>query len=148
MKEKSTNIAYCGIYCSECSFKVAYETQNIEHLFSMPEKYEKFKKTALEDCKCLGCKQENICGDCEIKDCAISKNLEHCGECLDFPCKLVTNFANDGMPHHKSAFENLEYIRNNGMKEFLNKMNEYIYCDCGAKLSWYLTKCLNCGKVR
>ena len=104
MDKKSINLAYCGIYCPECSFRVAYETQNREHLFSMPEKYDSFKDTALEDCKCSGCKQKNICGDCDIKDCANSKNLEHCGECQDFPCKIILDFANDGMSHQQRSF--------------------------------------------
>ena len=148
MKRKLIDLAYCGIYCPECSFRVAYETQSREHLFSMPKKYDSFKNKALEDCKCDGCKQINICGDCDIKDCAISKKIEHCGECQDFPCKILLDFANDRVPHHKNAMKNLNFIKNNGMEKFLDKMNNYIFCDCGEKLSWYSEKCISCGKVR
>ncbi len=36
-------IAYCGLYCGACSFKVAFEEQNREHLMRMPAKYEYLK---------------------------------------------------------------------------------------------------------
>ncbi len=148
MEEKALDLAYCGIYCPECSFKVAFETQKREHLLAMPEKYDSFKNADLEDCKCSGCKHEKIRGDCKIKDCAISKNLEHCGECDDFPCDIILNFSNDGIPHHKNAMKNLKSIRINGVEEFLKKMDEQIKCDCGERFSWYLKKCIACGKVR
>ncbi|UCH89485.1 MAG: DUF3795 domain-containing protein [Thermoplasmata archaeon] len=148
MEDKAIDLAYCGIYCPECSFKVAYETQRNEHVLDMPEKYDSFKNADLVNYKCSGCKHENTCGDCKIKDCAISHNLEHCGECNDFPCEIILNFSNDGILHHKKAIDNLYYVRINGIEGFLRKIDKQLKCDCGERLSWYLKKCIECGKVR
>ena len=45
-----TLLAYCGLYCGACSFKVAFQEQNRGHLFAMPQKYAEYKDSELEDC--------------------------------------------------------------------------------------------------
>jgi len=141
-------LASCGIYCPECSFKVAYETQNRAHLTAMPKAFDKFKNLDLDQFNCEGCTPENKSADCRIKQCAMARKLEHCGQCDEFPCALINNFAADGKPHHKKAKEHLEYVRKHGLGKFIEEKEKQIKCACGEKLSWYMTKCLVCGKDR
>ena len=67
----------CGILCSECKYR--------------------------EEVGCKGC--VNIdkpfwtaisgCANCSVKACCEARVYNHCGECMDFPCKLLTQFAYD-----------------------------------------------------
>lgn len=69
---------YCGLDCDNCEWK--------------------------EPCNCSGCtatlgfafhcKNEA----CPVAKCAIGNNLGFCGECGEFPCKLLTDYSND--PDH------------------------------------------------
>lgn len=137
-------IAYCGLYCGACSFKVAYDDNDVRHLEVMPAKYDRYKTEELEFCP--GCRLENQCGDCKIRDCAISKNLEHCGVCTDFPCELIQNFNDDGIPHHGACISNLKNLQELGSDLWLKEQAEKWVCECGAKLSVYLTECLRCSQ--
>lgn len=59
----------CGILCSRCSWHK--------------------EKT------CNGCCniKEPFWGSCPVKNCCEEKRLEHCGECSDFPCTQLNEFA-------------------------------------------------------
>ncbi len=62
----------CGILCKECEFA---KTVN-----------------------CKGCVQikKPFWGEkCPVKDCCETKELEHCGQCIEFPCELAKQFAYD-----------------------------------------------------
>jgi len=65
----------CGIKCSECSFA--------------------------KSMNCSGCvtMEKPFWGEsCEVKSCCESKELENCGNCVDFPCDLLNQFSYD--PEH------------------------------------------------
>ena len=61
----------CGILCSKCDWQ----------------------KTE----KCKGCSNidKPFWGVCPVKSCCEEKKLEHCGECTDFPCTQLNEFAYD-----------------------------------------------------
>lgn len=62
----------CGILCSECEFK--------------------------DSMQCLGCVSitKPFWGDvCPVKQCVEEQKLNHCGECVKFPCALAKQFAYD-----------------------------------------------------
>ncbi|HEX7714062.1 MAG TPA: pyridoxamine 5'-phosphate oxidase family protein [Bacillota bacterium] len=64
--------SYCGLLCSECDFR--------------------------ERCNCGGCiatQGRPYHGECRLAVCCQSKGLTHCGECSDFPCALLNEFAYD-----------------------------------------------------
>lgn len=74
------NYSVCGIDCDICKFKVEQG--------------------------CKGCKniQGNVFwGDCELYQCNESRKQSHCGQCPDFPCKTLKEWA---------ASENPERIDN------------------------------------
>ncbi len=62
----------CGILCSECTYR--------------------------EQMGCKGCTEidKPFWADaCPVKSCSESKKCEHCGQCGDFPCDLLKQFAYD-----------------------------------------------------
>lgn len=62
----------CGLLCNECDYK--------------------------EPMNCLGCILIEVpfWGErCPVKSCCENKKLNHCGECSDFPCKLLKKFSFD-----------------------------------------------------
>jgi len=135
-------IAYCGLYCGACSFRVAFEEKNRKHVTAMPMKYDYLKNAPLEHC--AGCRMDNRCGDCEIKDCAVERNLEYCSLCNDFPCDKLNRFNNDGIPHHAESIGNLNLLKQMGTEKWADLQNEHWKCKCGERFSWYLTECMKC----
>ena len=135
------SIAYCGLYCGACSFKQAFLQKDREHLNHMPGYYDGYKNIPLEE-DCPGCRMENICGDCPIRDCARAKDIEWCSQCEDFPCNILKNFAHDGKPHHEETLENLALLSDMGENEWLKHMSEKWACSiCGKTGSWYYKPC-------
>lgn len=62
----------CGILCGECEYK--------------------------EQMGCKGCIhiQKPFWGEsCPVKSCCEGREKEHCGQCSDFPCSLLKQFAYD-----------------------------------------------------
>lgn len=62
----------CGILCSECVYH--------------------------EQMGCAGCVhiKKPFWGDiCPVKSCGEEKTYEHCGQCEQFPCELLKQFAYD-----------------------------------------------------
>lgn len=62
----------CGILCNQCAYKGAVN--------------------------CQGCVQitKPFWGDsCPVKACCETKQHQHCGECAQFPCPLLQQFAYD-----------------------------------------------------
>ena len=80
------NISSCGIDCGACKYKVE---QN-----------------------CPGCsvhKGRPFWGECNhLYDCAVEKNIPHCGKCGDFPCqKLVDAHKGENPDGNGVEIENL-----------------------------------------
>lgn len=62
----------CGILCGECEYR--------------------------QQVGCSGCVSisKPFWGEsCKVKSCCEEKHLNHCGECEDFPCSLLNEFAYD-----------------------------------------------------
>jgi len=135
-------IAYCGLYCGACSFRLAAQENDRNHIEKMPSYYDKLKDQPLEHCP--GCRLENKCGECKIRDCAINQHYNHCDECSDFPCDKITNFNNDGRPHHSEVLSYLKLLKEIGEKNWLEYMKKKWSCKCGTKISWYYKSC-NCS---
>ena len=133
-------IAYCGLYCGACSFQVTYETKDKNHLQSMPSIYDKYKNNELENCP--GCRLENKCGECKIRDCAIMNKIDYCVQCKQYPCEIITAFGHDNKPHHNEIFNNFKRLKELGEEEWLKMMKKESTCQiCNARYSWYYKKC-------
>lgn len=135
-----TMLAYCGLYCEQCSFKLAHDENDKKHLEVIPYAFEP-KNLSVYNCK--GCKSNHcICGVCNIKPCASERNIDCCSNCNDFPCEYISAFESDGMPHHKKAVENLMQIKQLGFEKWFNDLKPTLQCQqCGEKQSWYYSCC-------
>lgn len=62
----------CGILCSECAYREQMDCKGCIHI------------------------QKPFWGDsCPVKSCCEGKSQEHCGNCGNFPCDLLNQFAYD-----------------------------------------------------
>ncbi len=131
-------LAYCGLYCEQCSVRVAFKEQDRDHLPGIPARYQR-DWSDLSAFDCEGCKGKNLCGPCKIKDCAKVRNIDSCAECADFPCEVLAAFGSDGAPHHHQAVENLRVIREHGIDEWFKDLQPPLFCHCGKRQTWYYT---------
>jgi len=129
------NLSYCGLYCGACP---SYQ-----------------KGT------CLGCRSEDKKQNrkskwgCKIRLCCHKeKELEHCGQCEQFPCNLIDRKlikSHPGDPKFTYRHEipkNVKEIDKIGIKDWLTTQKDKWSCpDCGHLLSFYYYKCNECGKV-
>ncbi|MBN2214399.1 MAG: DUF3795 domain-containing protein [Bacteroidales bacterium] len=100
-------VSYCGIMCHGCP--VYWATRETD-----PEKKRKMRTEIARICNeqykqnigpeeiidCDGCKASGKlytgCTKCEIRSCAMKKNLTNCAHCNDYACeKLMTFFSTD-----------------------------------------------------
>nr|QBQ84362.1 DUF3795 domain protein [Candidatus Lokiarchaeota archaeon] len=109
-------IAYCGINCSKCPAYLATQNKDEEILKDLANEWSfKNSRFTSEDLKCDGClSSERIfswCKSCEIRKCAIQKNLENCAFCVSFPCdKLAICYQK--APDAKETLENIRKEKN------------------------------------
>lgn len=139
------HIAYCGLYCPQCSFQTAAESGDLRHLLAMPERYDKLKGLSAEECACKGCKLDDFCGPCPMKDCASEKGYISCADCEGFPCAHTTAFESDGVPHHAQAIRSLREIQEEGYEKWTARRAARTHCGCGKRQSWYHT-CAACAE--
>lgn len=107
-------IAACGMNCRICIGYFGYTVSG--------------KKRKM---KCIGCKTRN-------KSCAFLKKyckklmkneVDYCYECSDFPCFHLEKIDKEyRKKYNMSMIENLEYIRDNGIDEFLKKQESKYQC--------------------
>ena len=100
-------IAPCGLNCAVCS------------------------EALREDSPCVGCRNEGRKGEycanlCKIVNCEIRKTLPDgfCDKCPQYPCRKIVDkecwYAN-AYPMIESLMGNLAFIRENGIKKFLQR---------------------------
>jgi hypothetical protein len=112
-------IAYCGLACDSCPIHLATLEKNTSKQAEMriliAEQLSRIYGTApkpgiITDCD--GCTVNDGrlftgCIDCEIRKCAIMRNLTNCAYCSDYPCsKLEKHYTFD-----PASRERLEEIR-------------------------------------
>jgi hypothetical protein len=132
-------IAPCGINCAIC---VAY--------FGYTMSGAKRKRS------CLGCRQRNNDVFLERTKCAFLKKhckllanekVRFCFECAEYPCahleKLDHRYRKN---YNMSPIENLNSIRDCGMKKFLDEQLEKYKCStCGGTICVHTGLCYNCS---
>jgi hypothetical protein len=120
-------IAPCGMNCRLC---VAYQRKNG---------------------RCPGCRPgpgRLSYKLCKIKNCDGMKEsaLGFCYNCAEYPCRRLVKLDNRySAKYHTSLLGNLEYIRENGLDEFLRSEEERWTCKkCGGVLSIHREECPSC----
>jgi hypothetical protein len=134
---------YCGLFCDAC---IAYIATNEGQ--SRLESLSKTMNRSVEEITCNGCRTDVCsfyCKSCEMKLCAVEKNINFCSECSDYPCTIIVEFQKK-MPHRIELFESLEFAKNNPLEKWKEKMIiDYSCQKCGTINSAYATACRNCG---
>jgi hypothetical protein len=117
-------ISYCGLKCTSCPIHLATLEQDHSKQISMRESIVKqclelygmnLKLEEVTDCD--GCKVNDGrlfsgCINCEIRKCAMLKEIENCALCNDYACNLLLkHFKQD--PEAKLRLEEIrKTIRN------------------------------------
>lgn len=139
--KKYETIGCCGIDCGLC-----------------PRFYTK------GDSVCPGCGGLNFKEkhpSCGFLTCCVIKNkVEVCSDCKDYPCKRFDSEKDgfDSFVTHKKVFANLDYIKTNGIKNFIDNQNvrmNILNClltnfDDGRSKNFYCISCalLPVGKLQ
>lgn len=132
MKEEL--IAPCGINCALCVSYLAMKND--------------LNKKGFNKSYCAGCRPRG-------KNCAYMKKqckllgeglVRFCYECDDFPCKRLKNLDRRyRTKYHESNIENLQFIKQHGMYEFLIKQADEWRCKkCGDVICCHNGLCLKC----
>jgi hypothetical protein len=127
-------IAPCGMNCGVCASYLAMKSD--------------LKKKGIGKTYCAGClpggKNCHYKRQCDL----LGKGLvRFCYECEDFPCQRLKALDKRYRTfYHMSMIENLEYIKDNGINQFLEREQEQWRCpECGGVICCHNGICFNCG---
>jgi hypothetical protein len=101
-------IGVCGDHCLCCPRYVATQKGDAEALEKVKEWWVRLglRKPGFpaEAMVCVGCRPENKCAYPELLACASMKEVENCGQCQEYPCRLLDPvFENSEKLHAHAA---------------------------------------------
>lgn len=138
MSSKSSDqflISFCGLNCAACDINQAYlGNEMIRNGIVEWFRKERNETIKPEQVRCGGCRGPlgiHWSEDCKMMLCARKKGVEYCFECSEFPCKILGDFASDGMPHHKRTVENLKKMKEIGINAWIaeqRKKGQCLFC--------------------
>ena len=148
-------VCICGIYCGTCQSYLAYQENDAAELVRVSQKL----GIAISEVRCDGCLSDRVmphCVDCRygFRICAKNKGVTWCFQCPDFPCQRLRDFLDvhivNGISHHALVIEDLQYMKEYGIDEWVEKQVEAGRCPhCGKKLYWFTRECPKCRtKIR
>jgi hypothetical protein len=127
-------IAPCGMNCAICSGYLAFKNDIKSKEIRMPY--------------CSGCRpRDKKCAfvkkRCEL---ILSGKVDYCYECDDFPCQNLRALDKRYKARFRmSMVENLEYIRDNGITQFLAQQVNIWECPkCGGTICCHNGLCFGC----
>jgi Protein of unknown function (DUF3795) len=128
-------IAPCGMNCANCAGYLACKNDVKDKGIKMPY--------------CTGCRPRNKKCAFLKKRCSKLANNEvrFCFECSSFPCdRLKTIDSRYRSRYRMSMIENLNFIKRNGIEEFLDSQEKSWKCkSCGEMICCHNGICFNCG---
>jgi hypothetical protein len=133
MKEEL--VAPCGMNCNVCAAYLAY-THDV-------------KSIGIKMMCCKGCRPRDRPCAFVKKKCKklLAKEIKYCHECGKFPCERLLALDKRYRTHFRmSEVENLEHIRDKGIKSFLKAEQKKWRCpDCGGVISCHNGICFDCS---
>jgi hypothetical protein len=153
MSEESRNwVAPCGLYCGACTIRLAGKSghrQLLEEIAAVLTSREG-KSIRADDLACEGCLSDGavaiVCRDCALRACALEKGVGHCSCCPEYPCQGITDFSQDGLPHHAEIPKNVSRQKESGLEAWADEQDRRWRCpQCGRIISWYDSQCSACG---
>ena len=128
-------IAPCGMNCGVCSGYLAL-------------KYD-LRNKGIRMSYCTGCRPRDKKCSFLKKRCTLLLNnkVKYCYECDDFPCRELSHLDKRyRMYYRMSMVDNLESIKEGGIRQFLEKQEERWKCtECGEVICCHNGICFNCG---
>jgi len=128
-------IAPCGMNCAICSGYLAYQNDVKSKGIRMPY--------------CTGCRpRDKQCSflkkSCEL---LLAGKVRYCYECDSFPCERLEALDKRYRTRFRmSMIENLKYIKDNGISQFLAKEHEKWKCpECGGVICCHNGLCFDCS---
>jgi len=116
-------VGYCGIICSECPTFKATQTNDDAERRRVADLWTKEYGTELtaEDINCLSCLSKSPpvfhhCNVCEIRKCAIERNVDNCAHCEEYACEQLTKFF-DAVNPAKTVLDEIYASINSGENE-------------------------------
>jgi hypothetical protein len=154
-KDITKLVGICGLYCETCPYYLAYRENDLEQL----QKTSQESGIPIEEIRCDGCLSDKVmrrCVECRhgFRKCAGDMKVTWCFQCPDFPCERLKSFTAvhivDGMSHHAHVIDDLQYMRDHGIEQWVQKQEKAGRCpQCGKRLYWFTLECPNCHtKVR
>ena len=151
MRQDTTKlVGICGLYCGTCPSYLAYRENDVAEL----EKRSQELRTPVNEIRCDGCLSDKVmsyCVECRhgFRPCARDHKVTWCFECSDLPCERLRNFRDvhvvDGISHHAHVIENLQYMKEHGIEQWVAEQEKEGRCpQCGKRLYWYTRICPNC----
>ncbi len=129
---KQKLIAPCGMNCGICVSFFGYAVNGRKRKIT-----------------CIGCRSRDKQCAFLKKQCEIltNKKVEYCFECNDFPCENLRKLDKRYREKYKmSMIENLNYIKKNGIKKFLDKERNRWKCPkCGGVICVHTRICYTCA---
>ncbi len=128
-------IAPCGMNCGLCVSYLAMKTDLNKRGFA---------KKYCPGCRLRGKNCTFMAQQCEL----VGKGLvRFCYECDTFPCRRLKDLDKRyRTKYHMSMIENLEFIKEHGTDEFLEKEEAKWSCpECGGTICCHNGLCLKCG---
>jgi hypothetical protein len=128
-------IAPCGMNCALCANYLALKND--------------LKSKGIKIPYCTGCRQRNKKCAFIKKQCSKLLNAEvaYCFECTGFPCDRLKTLNDRYKERYKmSMIENLSFIKEHGMQNFLEEQAKRWKCpNCGELISCHNGICFSCG---
>ncbi len=124
-------VAPCGINCGGCIAYFGYTMNGKKRKHS-----------------CYGCwSRPRPCAFIKKKcEKLVKREIQYCFECGDFPCETLSTLDNRYRENYGfSLVENLRYIQEYGIKEFLKLEKQRWKCPvCGEMICVHDKKCYHC----
>ena len=109
--QRRLDLAACGMDCTQCEIRLAPHDPEIAGslvCWFRDHGYPEAEPGWFHCGGCFGGLESHWSADCPImRCCAMERKLSSCAECPDFPCELILEFEQDGMPHHATAIARL-----------------------------------------
>ncbi len=144
--------APCGLYCGACTMYLAGRRNDRALLEQIAQVLTERlgQSVTADDLACDGCMAGGdlavMCKDCDIRSCAISKEIVDCADCEKFACQVLLDFTNDGLPHHAEAISNAQSRKSKGTSKWARQEEGRWSCpSCAEPTSWYDNTCASCG---
>ena len=139
--------SYCSGYCGACPQFIATKNSTIESFAAE-------RDITVDQVICKGCKSDvrsEWCKICHLRQCAVERAVDHCGECSDYPCEALSTHINDpNYPYHSMVPQQVIEIKEKGFDVWIAEQHIRWSCAaCGAPYTWFDSICLSCsGKTR